>query len=383
MNSRNRIQLASVACFSMLLFAVSITTTERLIPNLENIFNILHAKAGIIISSNLLGFLIAMVIGGMLSDFLSKKILVVLGFVFMISGTFIFGFANKYSSLISGNLLIGLAGGLIEGIFSIVIMDLFKEKRGVALNFSQIFFGVGAGGAPFFATLFSSWRTPYFLIGCIAIVVAILTLIQDFSIEEEEKVVKDSPISMLFNLNFILIVFGMFFYSCTEMGIASWISALFIKGLKASEFWGTLALSSYWIGEFIGRLTIGLRVDRYDTEKLMSLLFFISSIFLLLALLLKNIVPSYIFFSMTGITMGPLWPTILSDARNKFTDYPGTAFGIIAGSGSFAGIIIPPIIGKIADIHSLFIGLYLTIITSFLSSLIYLYLSLKVSKIER
>jgi len=377
MEKKTKTQLTTIACISIFIFAFSISTTERLIPNLEDIFNILHTRAGIIISSNVLGFLISIILGGILSDFLSKKLLIIIGFILMLLGSFIFGSANTYPFLLYGNFFMGISGGLIEGIFSIIILDLFNKKRGMALNLLQVFFGIGAGIAPFFATIFINWRYPYFIIALFSIIMLILISFQSFKMKINEEVRKYLPRSLIFNLDFILIVFGMFFYSCTEMGIASWISTFFIKQLQSPEIWGTLSLSSYWLGEFIGRITLGLKVDSYKSERFLSLLFFLSSILLLLALLTKTIVISYIFFSLSGIVMGPLWPTILSDARNKFTSYPGTAFGIIAGSGSFAGIIIPAVIGKIADKYSISTGMFLITITAFSSSLIYLYLSLK------
>ena len=166
----------------------------------------------------------------------------------------------------------------------------------------------------------------------------------------------------------------MFLYSCAEMGIASWISSYFVNELKSSRFMGTVALSSYWSAQLIGRSTIGLNVDRIKNEVLISFMFLISTPFLLGAALTRVTLHSWILFTITGFTMAPLWPTILSDARGHFTDYPGTAFGIIAASGASAGIVVPPLIGRIADIYSISTGILITPAAMLIGGGIYLYL---------
>jgi len=377
LNQKDRVQLAIIACAGIFLFALSIVITERLIPRFENFFNLLHSQAGAIISANLLGFLIAILMGGILSDFLSEKILVLGGFGILILGALVFGLSNHYRTLLLGNLFLGVSGGLLEGLLSLVIMELFFDRRGMALNLSQVFFGLGAAIAPFYATLFTSWRSPYLILCGLSLLLALAAFIKPFPGGKKINTRERTLFSLFFDLHFILIVTGMFFYSCTEMGIVSWVSTLFIKQMGAPEIWGTLVLSSYWFGQFAGRLTVGLRVDRYMAERFMALFFILSSLFTFLALVSNTLVFSFIFFTLTGFTMAPLWPTILSDARNKFTDYPGTAFGIIAAAGAFAGIVIPPLIGKIADIFSISTGLFLTPGTSFLGALTYFYLDTK------
>jgi len=377
LKKKDRVQLTIISCAGIFVFALSIVITERLVPEFENIFNLLHSQAGAIISANLLGFLIAILIGGILSDFLSEKILILSGFGLLILGALIFGCANNYKTLLLGNLLLGISGGLLEGLLSLVIMEMFFDRRGMVMNLSQVFFGMGAAIAPFFATIFITWRIPYLILSIISLFIALNVAIKPFPSGNKVRKQKSTLTVLFFNSHFFMIVTGMFFYSCTEMGIVSWISALFIKEMRAPEIWGTLVLSSYWGGQFLGRLTVGLNVDKYLAERFISLFFFLSSLLIFLALISKTVVLSFIFFTMTGFTMAPLWPTILSDARNKFTDYPGTAFGIIAAAGAFAGIIVPTLIGRIADLSSISRGLFLTSGTSFSGTTTYLYIHMK------
>ena len=179
---------------------------------------------------------------------------------------------------------------------------------------------------------------------------------------------------------FLFTVIAMFMYSCTEMGIASWISVLFVRDYNSPKFMATLALSSYWTAQLLGRLTIGMKVDKFESENLISTLFFISALFLLSGLISKNSLVSYIFFTLSGFSMGAIWPTILSDARNRFIDFPGTAFGIIAASGAAAGIIIVPLIGRLADLYSVRAGLFIVVFTSLSGGFIYIVLKSLVKK---
>lgn len=371
-----RTRITILVCVGIFIFAISVVTSERLIPNFEDVFNILHAKAGAIISSYMLGFLFAILTGSILSDFLSKKLLILSGFFLLTIGCILLGTASSYPFLLLGHLFMGIAGGLLEGLLSIVIMGLFNDRKGMALNLSQAFFGIGAGIAPFFAVAFPSWRIPYFIIAFISTIIATLFIFQHFPERIDKGKEKERVSKEFFSRDFVLIVLGMILYISSETGIVSWISTLFIKELNSRELWGTLVLSSFWIGQLIGRSTIGLNVDRFKSEQFMSLFFFLSSLFTLSALMTKRVIPSFILFSISGFTMAPLWPTILSDAHNKFTKYPGTAFGIIVAGGSFAGILIAPVIGRIADKTSLSVGMLLIPITAISGSIVYFYLHL-------
>ncbi len=374
-NNFNKTWISIITFMGIFLFSLGIVGSERLIPIIENLLSIKHWQSGTIISANLFGFLLSMLIGGLLSDLISRKLIITSGFIILSLGSTIFGYASGYRMLLLGNLLIGVSGGLLEGNLSLVIMDTFKEKKGMALNLSQVFFGLGAGLAPFLVILTGIWKKYYLAISLLSLATIILLFFQKVPDKIEENSNKNKSIIKTFsNLRFILTVAAMFFYSSTEMGIASWISSLFVKELKSPEIMGTLALSSYWTAQLIGRLTIGLNVDKIKSEILLSSLFIMTSISLTIALLLENPISIYILFTLSGVTMAPLWPTILSDARNHFTDFPGTSFGIIAAAGASAGIFIPPLIGRIADTYLIKIGLLITPATALIGGIIYIFL---------
>ena len=380
------IYLISFITFSgIFLFGLGIIGSERLIPILEKSFKLEHWKSGTIISSAVIGFLIAMLVGGTVSDFISRKHLIITGFSLLIFGTILFGYSSSYLFLLLGNLFIGISGGLLEGLLSLVIMDIFKHKRGMALNLSQVFFGLGAGSSPFLVMIFRKWEVFYLIIAIASLITLLISLPQKFPDKEDilenssEKEVK--ILHILTDKKFLLTILAMILYSCTEIGIASWISVLFARYYQSSRLMATLSLSSYWTGQLIGRSTIGLKVDKIKNENFISLLFFITTVFIFFGLAFKCSLTTYIFFTLSGLSMGPLWPTILSKARNRFNSFPGTAFGVIVSSGAAASILIPPLIGRLGDLYSIRMALFLTVITSLFGAIIYMNL-VKTAKVK-
>ena len=374
----NKFSLSFITFLGIFLFAIGVIASERLIPIIETSFGLKHMEAGTIISAALIGFTGAMLTGGILSDFIQRKYLILIGFFLLSIGAVIFGNSSSYLFLLIGNLLIGVSGGLLEGLLSLVIMDIFRDKRGMVLNLSQVFFGLGAGTSPFLVMAFSKWKYFYYIIASAGIISLVISLFQSFpdklnDVDNDGK--SEIKIWQIFtDKRFLFTVIAMFSYSCTEMGIASWISVLFTKYYHSSSFMPTLSLSSYWTAQLLGRLTIGMKVDKFESENLISTLFFISAFLLLSGLVIKIAFVSYIFFTLAGFSMAPIWPTILSDARNRFNDFPGTAFGIIAAAGSGASIIIAPLIGRLADLYSVRVGLFITVFTSLSGGGIYLIL---------
>lgn len=134
------------------------------------------------------------------------------------------------------------------------------------------------------------------------------------------------------------------------------------KYLTSEQYLGFEATRAGWIfflfpiGIIVGRAISSWLLLRMDTLKL-TLAASMAIVVTYTALLLvrdANAVRLFIFLS--GVTMGPLFPTILAATGSAFSTATGTAMGLAITGGWLGYLFIPPNIGRLADLHT---GLFL------------------------
>lgn len=114
---------------------------------------------------------------GFADKFDRKKLLLFFYFGFIL-GTFLCGFANTYTFLISARIITGLFGGVIGSISMAIIADLFDiQHRGRVMGFIQMGFSASQVlGIPIglYLANFWGWHAPFLWIAAMAMVIALL-----------------------------------------------------------------------------------------------------------------------------------------------------------------------------------------------------------------
>ncbi|MFA6275838.1 MAG: MFS transporter [Pedobacter sp.] len=118
---------------------------------------------------------------GFADRFDRKKLLMFFYFGF-IAGTFFCGLAHTYAELVAARIITGLFGGVIGSISMAIITDLFSlQQRGRVMGFVQMGFGASQVlGVPIglYLASFWGWEAPFLMVASLAVLIAILILIQ-------------------------------------------------------------------------------------------------------------------------------------------------------------------------------------------------------------
>jgi predicted MFS family arabinose efflux permease len=127
-------------------------------------------------SASASGFLAA----GFADKFDRKKLLLFFYAGFM-AGTFLCAVAPTYHFLLIARIVTGIFGGVIGSVSMAIITDLFKmEVRGRVMGFVQMSFAASQVlGLPIslFLTNHFNWHAPFWMIGCIGVMVGIIIMI--------------------------------------------------------------------------------------------------------------------------------------------------------------------------------------------------------------
>jgi fucose permease len=266
----------------------------------------------------------------------------------------------KISSLIGFILWaipLGIGGGLVETFGSIMIAQYEKPKSSKLLNLSQVFYCIGAIGAPQIvsAALYFdiSWKFIFvFFAASIALITAFFIIFaKNNSSSAQVEISENSHEYSIFKDSlFYLLSAVILIYVTFESMYVCWISAYFEKALLCPVHTSPLRLSVFWFGLIIGRFTVTLIPIRFSFWYVMFIgtaVMFINS--LALSFTSSNLIATILVF-LAGLGAGPIWPTtvaICHYARNNttFTSYVIAAGSIGVVLGSWLGMLVVRYIG--------------------------------------
>jgi len=164
----------------MFLFAMVLTVLSPLLPEISKTFSLGLAESGFIFTANFLGFVLFIIIGGILADRIGKKRVLFISLAGFTLSLLLLPLASNFFWAFMAIILMGGFGGSIEGAVSAMITDVNPEKPGFYLNFAQVFFGLGAIIGPIGAGILISkgfsWQVCYYLLGGLSLILTLILM---------------------------------------------------------------------------------------------------------------------------------------------------------------------------------------------------------------
>ncbi len=344
-------KINGISYVSMLLLGIYITVYQSAIGTIAKEYDLNDTAVGIIISLHFIGSVLAPVAFGEISDRVGKKAVVILAFCLFVLGLSGVYLAQGIFIIALGIFLIGCGFAVIEGTLSGVLAEVNPEKTGRVMNFSQMFFSIGAVVGPlifiFMTDRFKGWRG-IFLAMLLAFVTVTIYMFQLQLGGVKRRPANDKGLISLVLLKekiFLLLCISMFAYVGIEEGIAFWLGSYFENNFDSTSL-GAYTLSGYWGSMIIGRYLAGRFHDKYPLFLKWGLL--ISLISIIIALIVKINLLTAICFLFTGFGLSAVWPIIMSIAADRYPQYNGTAMGIMMTCGAGGGTAIPLLTGIIS-----------------------------------
>lgn len=344
-------KINGICYISMLLLGIYISVYQSVIGTISKEYAISSTVVGIIISLHFIGSIAAPVIFGEISDRVGKKPVILITFSLLIVGLLGVYLFKSLIAVSIGIFLIGSGFAVIEGSLSGVLAEVNPEKTGKAMNFSQMFFSIGAVSGPLismFATnRFGSWRSTFLLM--IIAFAGVTVYMSQLQLGERKSKPEAGAGLISWRLFkekiFILLCISIFAYVGIEEGVAFWLGSYF-ENTSGSAALGAYTLSGYWGSMVIGRYLASRFHSRYKLFLQGGLL--ASLIFIVLGLLFRGSMASVMFFILTGFGFSAVWPVIMSLTADRYPEYSGTALGIMMTSGAGGGTVIPLLMGTVS-----------------------------------
>ncbi|MCM1539832.1 MAG: MFS transporter [Blautia sp.] len=325
-----------------------------LLPYIRDSRGLNYAFAGMLVSLHSVGNLASGFMAGALPALIGrKKSILLFNACYAVSYLLIL-LGNSPAALVAAFLMTGLARGASSNFGNFTINNLAPGKAGF-LNGLHAMFSIGAFLFPIFLTLLTRTDAANWVYACYFMVaMGILSWILYFLIPvdevkpEEKKEKKSGNLGFFREPLFYLCTFTLFFYLCAEQGVIGWLITYFVDTGLLSDSLSQLMASVLWIMMLAGRLTVAWASERVQKERLLVVMGFGVVAFFFWLLLSRSTLPIVIGIMGFGYSMAGIYPTTVSFCGTLIQKY-AMAWSFILTMASMGSILMPSVIGRIAE----------------------------------
>lgn len=333
-----------------------------LLPYIRDARGLEYAFCGMIVSLHSVGNLISGFASGALPAILGKKKSILLFNAFFALSYLVIILSDNNYLLALAFFLTGMARGATSNFCNKSINELAPGKASI-LNGLHAMFAIGAFTFPLLllaltSTDASNWiYACYFMLimGILSWILYFIVPVSEDTAKKEQKQATDG-FAFFKEPLFYLCTLTLFFYLCAEQGVIGWMITYFKDtGLLPASLSQATA-SVLWVMILAGRLLTAWLSSKIQKEWLLLVMGFgLVGFFILL--LFSSSTPLILTGIMgVGFSMAGLYPTTVSFAGGIIQKY-SLAWSFILTIASFGSIIMPSIIGKIAETAGIFYGM--------------------------
>lgn len=349
--------ITSGAFISMSFIGMSRTFLGMALPSIRSSLELNILQAGTLTALLQLGFSIAVLVGGPISDIFKKQSILMLGCLLIGFNLILFGFSEWFWINLLGITLIGMGGGLIESSSNPLLIQLFPGRESMVMNLHHFFFALGSLTGPLImgAVLVRAipWQWAYIGFGLFALSIFLFLLLLKSSASRKKSSFETNQIKgLLREKTFLLLFFVTFFNSGVQNGITFWM-VTFLRDIKGLS----ISLASYSLFAFFACLALGRLFSSYLITRFHETTYLLGLFSLLLIGLFFAIFSpgkwSIPFFALCGFGHSGVFPSLLGMTGKIYSQLPGTAMGILATGGGLGSVVVPWLMSLVSQTTTL------------------------------
>ena len=350
------------ACFLMFVSSGFLALTMgSVLPGLSAEYGLSDSFSGLLLSLHSAGNLLAGLVSGLIPVYLGQKRSIILLSSLGFLGYSLITLTGLPALLVLAFFIIGFGRGSITN-FTNRQANLLSGGSPAATNILHACFAVGAIVAPLLFHLLSTaygWRAG--ILAVVLICLAVWSNLFRIRIKNDRMDRKDktnTTLVFLRNPSFLILVGMMFCYLASEYAVNGWLvtyiqsreellAALSEGGMTLAAFSQTMA-TLLWTVMLTGRLICAAIAPRFGQKKLMMIASFGMALFYALMLRAPSVQLVAVSVAGLGLCMAGICPMIYSDAALFTNTYP-LATSFLLALGSLGGIVMPTLVGSLAD----------------------------------
>lgn len=342
----------------MFVIAMNLTAISPMLIEISREFRLTSVLSGFIFTVEFAGFITFILLGGILADRYGKKTTVLAALAGILISVIAFSLSGSFYTLCISMFFMGGFGGVIESIVTALVSDMNPVNNSFYVNFTQVFFGLGALAGPVMAgyiiSYWSSWRIFYYILGGLFFITAVIfASCKITGIPKSEKIRIYHLKKLASNRKFILVCLCMLFYTGSEVGGWGWMSTFLKDNMGFSIVKSGIAVAVFWAALTVGRFILGFFTGRFRLADIILFLTLSSSAATLLSAAVSGEFLVWLAIVLMGLTYSSQFP-LMASYGSKLTDVPsGTVFSLLMGGGALGSMVVPLIMGVLGQSFSL------------------------------
>ena len=343
--------LILAAVVAIFIYGMIAAMLGTILPDLSDRFHLTPHQNGIIAFAQALGLILASLAVGPLLDNEGKKIGLILGLAFITAALALLPRSTGFRSVAFLLFLLGIGGGIVVTGANSLASDVDSLHRATALNLVNLFFGLGGLATPFIsANLFKrNWvRLCYTVAVLAAITLGIQATTHMPPPSGSGRFILAEAGPVLGQPALFLLGFYLFLYITCEVGVWNWlVRHLIAQGIPESRALNILSLG-FALGLIFGRIGVSAVLLRFSALNVTLVASIAMAVFTFFMIRTAKPAVAFTLVFLAGLSMAPVFPTVLAIVGGVFPRMTSTAMGIVITFG-WAGLAVSSrIIGSIA-----------------------------------
>jgi len=346
----NRVVIAAaLACAGMLLVGWTGLLVPSLIRSIEPAFDQTDAGIGIFFFVNSVAYVGGSMAGGLLTERVGRRLVLPVAVALIALGLAGMATVPSWGLFLALAIPFGLGAGAIDGGMNGLVLDLYPDGRGRALNLLHLFFSLGALASPLVVGRLleagTAWQSIIIATALVAIPIAILFALVAMPSGRHTRTAGAGNVRVGLSLPLIALAAAIACYVASEIGVSNWL----VRFLEtASIGLATSALALFWGSLALGRIVTAWLGDRFDHARFAATAALVAAISLVAAVLVPSLPASIILFGLVGFAFGPIYPLIMAVGGDLYPTRSAAVSGFLSGSAVIGAIVYPPLMGFIS-----------------------------------
>ncbi|NQT66559.1 MAG: MFS transporter [Actinobacteria bacterium] len=350
---KNKYYILFSVSFCKFVFGFFLVSIGSVLVHIGILFNINYRTQSLIFIFNSLGQVVIIFLIGYLSDRIQKKFIHLISLVLISVSCLFFLYINEYYLFLILFFIVSTLASSINFTTDDVISNTFLEKKGIYLNITHIYFGLGALLAPIIFIFLYSKTNNFRMIFLVLALFSIFTLLLILPIRYPERVERtnfSTVLNILKERTFIFVCISLIIIAGTQMTISSWLPTLLQKNLGITQKIANYSLSIFWFAIVIGRILTAYISKKVSIIKLIQ----IQAGLLFIILMISGFFKSYyliILYILFGIVTGGSQPLLIALVLTRYKRNSGVRLGLIYSNASLGMLLIPTTVGIFGDYY--------------------------------
>jgi len=308
------------------------------------------AREGTLAMLQAIGLVIASLSAGPFIDIKGNKSALLTGLALIIASLVAAPNAGGYSGLLIVYFVLGFGGGTVVTGANALVGAVEPTRRGSALNFLNLFFGLGGIVTTFVASERIAPSLLCYSIAGLTAVALISNAATTMPSPSGEASFRLSEVPVLLTRPaLILLSFFLFLYVSCEVGVWNWLKRYLMAQAAFDEKSAGLVVSyGFAFGILVGRVVVSRILKSVPALAVTLVAAVCMAITTYIMLLLHSSTAITIAVFCAGLSMAPVFPTTLAIVGDSFPRGVATAMGIAITCGWIGLAVSSPIIGSLA-----------------------------------